>query len=286
MAGSAGIGFKHLKAYETATSVVIGPQAEDGGIYSSYELVGLTLKDIRPEMFTNVTGSYDRLGYIVPLSSLNWGWNMTLVVSRFDPAKTVITTPSNQPVPFSGIKLSQEGSDVVISLVEPYAKGDAKQIVLKNTAVNTLSATNFAGFSGSYSEATIDIPVFFDISVNVGVGGTLSPAPVNGVLKAKGGASFTVTLLPDTGYKVKSLTVDGVAQAVAGSYTFTAVNGAHSLSVSFEQGSSCPASWATGSVYTTGNKVTYNGNIYEAKWWNSGNVPSAGDPWKLIGACS
>lgn len=108
IAGSAGIGFKHLKAYETATSVVIGPQAEDGGIYSSYELVGLTLQDIRPEMFTNVTGSYDRLGYIVPLSSLNWGWNMTLVVSRFDPAKTVITTPSNQPVPFSGIKLSQE----------------------------------------------------------------------------------------------------------------------------------------------------------------------------------
>ncbi len=40
--GSAGIGFKHLKAYETATSVVIGPQAEDGNIYASYELVGLT----------------------------------------------------------------------------------------------------------------------------------------------------------------------------------------------------------------------------------------------------
>lgn len=288
IAGSAGIGFKHLKAYETATSVVMGPQAEDGGIYSSYELVGLTLNDIRPEMFTNVTGSYDRLGYIVPLSSLNWGWNMTLVANRFDPAKTVITTPSNQPVPFSGIKLTQEGSDVVITLVEPYAKGDAKKIVLKNTAVNTITAANFAGFSGNYSEATIDIPVFFDISVNIGAGGTISPAPANGILQAKGGTNFTVTLLPNTGYKVKSLTVDGVAQAVAGSYTFTALNGAHSLSVSFEPGSSstCPANWDTGSVYTTGNKVTYNGSIYEAKWWSSGNLPTAGDPWKLIGACS
>lgn len=286
IAGSAGIGFKHLKAYETATSVVIGPQAEDGGIYSSFELIGLTLSDLRPEMFTNVTGSYNRLGYIVPLSSLNWGWNMTLAVSRFDPAKTVITTPSNQPVPFSGIKLSQEGSDVVISLVEPYAKGDNKKIVLRNTQVGTLTAANFAGFSGSYSEATIDIPVFFDINVNVGAGGSLSPAPVNGVLKAKGGADFTVTLLPNTGYKVKSLVVDGVAKAVAASYTFSALSGAHSLSVSFEQGSSCPANWATGAVYTTGNQVTYNGNIYEAKWWSSGNLPSGGDPWKLIGPCS
>ncbi|TMN71343.1 sugar-binding protein, partial [Pseudoalteromonas maricaloris] len=66
---------------------------KDGGIYSSVELVGLTIADLTPDMFDNVTGGYDRLGFIVPLNSQNWGWNMALTVNSFDPAKTVISMP-------------------------------------------------------------------------------------------------------------------------------------------------------------------------------------------------
>ncbi|MDV5170697.1 carbohydrate-binding protein [Photobacterium rosenbergii] len=285
--GSAGIGFKHLKAYETANSVVIGPQAEDGGIYASYELIGLTLADLTPDMFVNVTGGYDRLGYIVPLSHLNWGWNMTLEVASFDVDKTVITLPSNQPTPFSALKLTQEGANVVITLLEPYAKGDKKKIVLHNTDVTLLSDANFSGFSGSYSEATIDIPVMFDIQVAVnGTGGTISPAPdANGLLQAKGGTDFTVNFIPDSGYKVKEIVVDGVTYPAASSYTFTSVNSAHSLGVSFEAGVSCPVAWDSSAVYVAGDQVTYNGTVYEAKWWTSGNQPDQGGPWQAIGGC-
>lgn len=285
--GSAGIGFKHLKAYETSTSVVIGPQAEDGGIYASYELVGLTLADLTPDMFINITGGYDRLGYIVPLSHLNWGWNMTLEVASFDIAKTVITLPSNQPVPFSALKLTQEGANVVITLLEPFAKGDQKKIILNNTDVNLLSASNFAGFTGNYSEATIDIPVMHDIQVAVsGTGGTISPTPgADGLLQAKGGADFTVNFIPDSGYRVKEIIVDGVSYPAANSYTFQSVSGAHSLTVSFEPGNSCPVAWDAGSVYVGGDQVTFGGNVYEASWWNQGNQPDQGGPWKLVGRC-
>lgn len=288
--GSAGIGFKHLKAYETATSIIIGPQADDGGIYASYELVGLTLADINAEMFTNVTGGYDRLGYIVPLNHINWGWNMELVVNTFDTAKTILTVPSNQPVPFSAVKLTQEGADTVLTLIEPYAKGDKKRIVLKSTDVKTLSASNFAGFSGNFSEVTTDISVMFEISATVnGVGGVISPTPdANGLLQAKGGTDFTVNFIADSGFKVKSIVVDGVTQPVANSYTFTAVSAASVLVVSFEAGASttCPVPWEAGAVYTGGDQVTYQGNVYQAKWWTSGNLPDAGGPWALVKACS
>lgn len=47
--------------------------------------------------------------------------------------------------------------------------------------------------------------------------------------------------------------------------------------------------WSASAVYTQGNKVTYNGKIYEASWWNQGTNPEsqgAWGPWKLIGTAS
>ncbi|CAG20578.1 chitinase [Photobacterium profundum] len=46
-------------------------------------------------------------------------------------------------------------------------------------------------------------------------------------------------------------------------------------------GGNYPA-WNINTEYTGGEKVTYNGASYEAKWWSQGNDPSKGDPWKLI----
>ncbi|WP_432665877.1 glycosyl hydrolase family 18 protein [Wukongibacter baidiensis] len=46
--------------------------------------------------------------------------------------------------------------------------------------------------------------------------------------------------------------------------------------------------WDSASTYTQGNRVTYKGHIYEAKWWTRGDDPSKEvnneweTPWKLI----
>ncbi|QLI82627.1 hypothetical protein HZU75_14430 [Chitinibacter fontanus] len=44
--------------------------------------------------------------------------------------------------------------------------------------------------------------------------------------------------------------------------------------------------WDKAAVYTGGQRVSYNGLIYEAKWWNQGDVPGANEwgPWKLVGS--
>ncbi|KAF0811561.1 Chitinase D [Andreprevotia sp. IGB-42] len=52
----------------------------------------------------------------------------------------------------------------------------------------------------------------------------------------------------------------------------------------------CAADWNTGTAYTGGANVAYNGRNYQAKWWTQGNIPSAnvgdGRPWNDLGACS
>ena len=284
--GTAGIGFKHLKAYETDAALVVGVQAADGGIYSSVELNGLTIADLTPDMFDNVTGGYDRLGFIVPLTSQNWGWNSVLTVNSFDPLKTVISMPLFN-YSFSMLVLTQEGADTVITLDAAASQGDQKRLVLKNTDVTSLSEANFAFVNGSFSDAIIDIPVYYSVTTSVvGQGGAISPTPdANGLLSAKGNSDFTVNFVADAGYRVASVTVDGVSVEVANAYTFASISSNHTIVVSFEQGVSCPASWDSAKVYTGGMQVTYQGKIYEAKWWSQNNLPTAGDPWRFVSDC-
>ena len=286
--GTAGIGFKHLKAYETATSLVVGVQAQDGGIYSSIELVGLTLSDLTPEMFDNVTGGFDRLGYIVPLSNQNWGWNVELTINNFDIDKTVISMPLFN-YSYSMLVLAQENNDTVITLNESSSQGDQKRLILKNIDVTSLTAANFEFVSGSFSDASIEIPVYFDISAQViGSGGAISPTPdASNVIAAQGNQDFTINFIPEAGYRVASVKVDGTLIAnPQSSYTFSNLSATHSVEVTFELGSSCPTAWDSTAIYVGGDQVTYNGQTYEAKWWSQNHQPDLGDPWKLVTPCN
>ncbi|WP_440029133.1 chitinase C-terminal domain-containing protein [Chromobacterium amazonense] len=52
--------------------------------------------------------------------------------------------------------------------------------------------------------------------------------------------------------------------------------------------SSCadPA-WSAATAYTGGQRVSYQNQTWQAKWWTQGNTPTSGDasPWQLIGQC-
>ena len=57
------------------------------------------------------------------------------------------------------------------------------------------------------------------------------------------------------------------------------------ITVTVEEGSSDPyPAWEETKVYTGGEKVTYNGSVWEAKWWTKGSEPGASNwgPWKLV----
>lgn len=285
--GSAGVGFKHLKAYESGGSVFVGVQAGDGGIYSYIELPGLTLEDIHGDMFDNVTGSFDRLGFIVSLGWQTWGWNMTVTVDSFYPDKTVIDM-AVFAYSFSDLQLAQEGADTVISLTPTASGGDNKQLILRNTNVGDLSASNFQGVSGNFEDASIDTGVYYDITVSVAGSGSVSPEPgAGGVIAARGNRDFVLSFVPDSGFQVASVVVDGVPQTAATSYTFFNLSSNHTVAVTFEEGSSssCPAPWDSSAIYVTDDQATYQGVIYRAKWWTQNDLPTGGDPWEPIGIC-
>jgi chitodextrinase len=54
-------------------------------------------------------------------------------------------------------------------------------------------------------------------------------------------------------------------------------------------GSGCNAAWNSGTAYSGGAQVSYNGRNYQARWWTQANQPNLssgeGQPWQDLGAC-
>lgn len=66
----------------------------------------------------------------------------------------------------------------------------------------------------------------FSISVTCGSGGSVSPA---GVVMVEEGASASFQIVPDSGYELSELKVDGYAVSATGEYTFSNVTENHTL---------------------------------------------------------
>ncbi|KAF9507653.1 carbohydrate-binding module family 5 protein [Hydnum rufescens UP504] len=50
-------------------------------------------------------------------------------------------------------------------------------------------------------------------------------------------------------------------------------------------GSTTVGAWLVGTVYVGGQQVTYNGVLYQAKWWTLGEIPGIADVWKQVLRC-
>jgi hypothetical protein len=89
-----------------------------------------------------------------------------------------------------------------------------------------------------------DITPSYKITASGTEGGTISPS---GTVSVKNNTSQVFAIAPSTGYKIKSVTVDGMDKGVVTSYTFSNVTAAHTISVTFEKLTySISASAATG----------------------------------------
>lgn len=74
-------------------------------------------------------------------------------------------------------------------------------------------------------------PTTHTITATAGANGSISPT---GATAVNAGANQTFIFTPNSGYQVASVTVDGVAVAVANSYTFTNVQAGHTINVTFD----------------------------------------------------
>ena len=70
----------------------------------------------------------------------------------------------------------------------------------------------------------------YTITASAGANGSISPS---GGINVNHGASQTFTITPSTGYRIASVTVDGVSQGTPGSYSFSNVTAAHTIQADF-----------------------------------------------------
>ncbi len=100
----------------------------------------------------------------------------------------------------------------------------------------------------------------FTITANAGSGGTITPS---GAIKVNQGADQTFNISPASGYEVASVTVDGSNVGAVPSYTFSKVEGAHTIQASFSTSNGQGQSWAAGVFYPVGASVTYGGRNWK-----------------------
>lgn len=111
-----------------------------------------------------------------------------------------------------------------------------------------------------------------------GVTASLSPASVTA------GATSTLTLATTSSAASGTYTVTVTGAGTSGSHSAT-----YSLTVTGGSGNQCAdAAWVKDKVYTGGQRVSYKGHAWKAKWWTTGEEPGTTGEWGVwqdLGAC-
>ena len=107
-----------------------------------------------------------------------------------------------------------------------------RRVVVDGTDVGAVSSYTFTNVTEAHMIHVDFERISLTITARAGLGGSISPG---GAVTVEHGGSQTFSITPDTGYKVKRITVDGADLGDASSYTFRNVREDHAISVEFEK---------------------------------------------------
>jgi len=171
---------------------------------------------------------------------------------------------------------------------------DCTEVYTSGTVV-TLTATpdtssTFNGWSGACSgtgtcTVTMDAaksvtPLFLanslTITATAGNGGNISPS---GTVTVNNGGSQSFAITADANYTIGDVVVDGISAGAVTSYSFTDINGNHTISVSFTQNDDTNNSFTN--LPKTGQTIIYasgdDGNIQAGIHWPAQRFTDNGD---------
>ncbi len=131
----------------------------------------------------------------------------------------------------------------------------------------------------------------FDIQATATGNGSITPS---GTVSVVEGSDQTFDIVPDAGYEVDQLTVDGANITPASRYVYSNVRANGSISVTFKKlpVSQCTSvlNWNKNTQYQKGSRVKLQNKLFEAKKANKKKKPinnkgKVNGNWKLIGPC-
>ena len=134
-----------------------------------------------------------------------------------------------------------------------------QSVKIDNVDKGKLESYTFERVTTNHTIAVTFAPKELAISASAGAGGSISP---NGTVKVKYGEDKTFTITPNTGYEIKSVTVDGTNKGKLSSFTFNDVKEAHSISATFvkKQFSITASAGAGGKISPSGTATVSYGD--------------------------
>ena len=134
-----------------------------------------------------------------------------------------------------------------------------QSVKIDNVDKGKLESYTFERVTTNHTIAVTFAPKELAISASAGAGGSISP---NGTVKVKYGEDKTFTITPNTGYEIKSVTVDGTNKGKLSSFIFNDVKEAHSISATFvkKQFSITASAGAGGKISPSGTATVSYGD--------------------------
>jgi fibronectin type 3 domain-containing protein len=112
------------------------------------------------------------------------------------------------------------------------ANGTVRYSVAANSGGARSAAMTIAGRTLTVNQAAGSSSALFTITASAGTGGTISPS---GAVSVQAGTSRVFTISPASGYRISSVTVDGVSKGAVSSFTFSNVKTPHTINTTFRR---------------------------------------------------
>ncbi|MBR5983433.1 MAG: T9SS type A sorting domain-containing protein [Bacteroidales bacterium] len=103
-----------------------------------------------------------------------------------------------------------------------------EEVVLDNNSFTITNVTEVQTINVTFSL------IIYDIIITETENGTISPSGENGVVAANCGEDYSFTIIPDSGFMIHAVLVDGDSIGTMSSYSFQSISGNHTIGAIFD----------------------------------------------------
>jgi hypothetical protein len=136
--------------------------------------------------------------------------------------------------------------------ITPQAGRNIIAVMVDGVDQGSISTYSFSGVNADHTIAASFTTTQYTITASAGSGGTMDPT---GAVPVYYGTDQTFTITADSGYYVSDVSVDGASQGAITSYTFTNVQGSHTISATFAADPVITASAGSGGTISPSGPV-------------------------------
>ena len=186
---------------------------EEGFLISDVKVDDISVGKVSSYTFTNVRSAHKISATFIPI---------TFTINGTAGDGGSISSP--------GITTVEYGRSLVYSIM-PDTGYEIDNVMVDNKSVGAVDTYSFTNIKSNHTISVLFKVITYTVSADYGTGGTLNP---DSEIKVEYGSDLSYVIVPDSGYKVLDLVVDGVSLGPASDYTFRNITGDHSISASFK----------------------------------------------------